>query len=132
MLFLGFALIQASCKDEKSPLTEFVNTAFPDLQNGLILVIPDAGCTGCITDAENSLNDFLKEDDNRVVFSEIQSVKTVKYRLKQISVNSEDAKVFVDSLNKFTKSTDEYKDLWGFPLHIQVENSKAVSINRAP
>lgn len=101
-------LLVFSCKRENSELTEFEEVF---KQTGLesmlykhaILIIPNAGCEGCISSAESFvMNNIDKLDDIQYVFTAIQSHKLLRIRLGQ-QVYDHD-KVYLDGKNDFYNS----------------------------
>lgn len=121
-------ILSLGCKKKTDQLTDFLNNTFPRLENGEILVIPNSGCSGCISDAENTVDSLIKRKNFKIIFTQIQSLKALTYRLKSKNINLADSNIFIDSKNLYLKNSEKYNKLWGFPTRILIENKEVVSI----
>lgn len=119
-----------SCKEKNHDLNEFIQTTFPEFENGEILVIPNSGCTGCISEAENSVDSLVQLKNFKVIFSKIQSLKALNYRLGQKKIDARNQNIFIDTADLYIKSSAEFKNLWSFPTKITVKDKNVVKISK--
>lgn len=120
-LFIG-------CANKNNKLNDFISGAFPDLETGEVMVLPGAGCNSCISEAENSIDSLIKRKDFRIVFSQIESQKLLKQRLKAKNIDWHHPNVFLDTADVYLKSAAEYNDLWAFPTIITVKNNQITKV----
>lgn len=125
---LSFLVLLLGCANRDDQLNDFISNTFPDLKSGEILVLPGSGCSGCISDAENSIDSLLKIQDYKIIFSRIQSLKTLKNRLaeKHISVNDPD--IFLDTADLYVKNAEKYKEIWSYPTRIIIKDKSVIKV----
>ncbi|SFF09088.1 hypothetical protein SAMN04488541_101581 [Thermoflexibacter ruber] len=87
-------LLIFSCKNRQEVLQENFEKTLRLMHNNNIsqykayLVIPNAGCEGCISSAERFVIDNIKqENDLMVIFTKINSMKILKLKIKEV-INS--------------------------------------------
>jgi len=89
-----------------------------------VLLIPGAGCTGCIGLATMFVKDHLpKRKDLFVIFTKIQDIKTLKLQLGSEFLHS--PSIFYDSTGILNDSRNENI----YPQLIKFENAKAIDIS---
>jgi len=128
--YLIFLCSFIACRDKNHDLNEFIKKTFPDLERGEILIIPNSGCTNCISDAENSVDSLIKVKNFKVVFSQIQSLKALKYRLSQKKIDPTNQNIFIDTADLYINSSADFKELWPFPTKMIVKDKKVVKISK--
>lgn len=89
------------------------------------LIIPGGGCPGCIATGIHFLRankDFFsrEQQENRVVFTSTQSIKLLRRRLKDVSIESLNA--LVDTANAYTIRGSKGK----YPLVLYLEEGTIV------
>ena len=73
-------------------------------QKEVILIVPNAGCEGCVTEAENFIMNYISTELNwQVVFTQISSKKTLKLKLGEDIYHHEN--VYIDSSNHFYQNS---------------------------
>ncbi|MFA6072370.1 MAG: hypothetical protein WC810_27730, partial [Janthinobacterium sp.] len=100
-----FTHMLCGCENKNDKLNAFISERFPTLKDGQILVIPNSGCTTCISEAENSIDSLIRTKNYRVIFTQVQSLKVLKYRLSKLDINLKNANIFVDANNDYIKSS---------------------------
>lgn len=128
IVYLLFLFLYVGCTTKDSDLNSFLNKTFPDLKEGEVLIIPGTGCSGCISDAEKSLDSLIRIKNHRIILSQIQSFKTLKNRFMEKNIDIRNKNVHVDTAEQFIKSSKSYSDLWAYPTRISIKNYKIVSI----
>lgn len=99
LAFLLLILFANSCKEQYGSLTSAIKKIDPQtLPTGSYVIIPNQGCEGCISTAE----DFVKKhyatsEGIRYIFTRIQSAKLLKIKLGSEVINS--SKVLLDTAN---------------------------------
>lgn len=121
-------LFYGCTNNSNNKLEEFFSKKFPNFYSGEIIVIPGSGCTGCISDAERSLDSLLKIKNNRILFSQIKSIKILKNRLHNQNINPEDSKIYLDINNQYIEHTEKYSEFWSFPTKMTLNNGRVVKI----
>ncbi|MBB6235540.1 hypothetical protein HDC90_000137 [Pedobacter sp. AK013] len=126
---IAFILI-LSCQRKNDQLNEFIINTFPDIESGNVLVLPGSGCSGCISDAENSIDSLLKTNNYKIIFCKIQSLKTLKNRLRDKRISFDDPNILIDTADNYIKNSVKYKDFWSYPTHIVVKNRVITEITK--
>lgn len=119
LLFLSFY----SCSNEDNflKLIESNLSDIPEFDKdryNYIVIIPGAGCTGCISEAESFYNEH-KRDSIFYIFTKITSKKALKLRLGNIN----NSIAYIDEDSKFL-STDN--DINLYPVVIDFRNKKTI------
>ena len=128
-LVAGVLLI-TSCGNQDRQLDNLISGVFPNLENGEVMVLPGAGCTSCITDAESSIDSLLKQKDFRIIFTEIKSAKLLKQRLKEKSIDWHNPNLFIDTADLYVSSTKHYNHLWAFPTTLIIKNKRVTKVEK--
>ena len=107
-MFLFSILFLISCKKTSKVSIEnfekWINENNISKNYRAIIIIPNSGCEGCISNAERFVIDnFEKSDDVKYVFTEINSVKILKLKLGKISTNSN---VIIDENNSLNYASN--------------------------
>lgn len=90
-----------------------------------VVIIPNSGCTGCITNAENY---FIKNvNNNRIkfIFTQILSNKELELRLKKENIKKPN--VYIDNSDTFFLTG--YQDNI-YPYIATISNNKIIEIQR--
>jgi hypothetical protein len=101
ILYVGFCATACSEKVEERELESFIGESLMKKVNidrlKTIMVIPNAGCNGCISEAEYfvSENALILQDRLFTVFTDVMSEKNLRLRIGKEVVESPHA--FVDS-----------------------------------
>lgn len=114
----------SSCKNELSGFTKVANDIFPELKEGYIeyiIVIPNQGCGGCITSAEQFYDLYKSAHNLKFIFTNIISIKLLNNRL-----NINKSNTYIDSQNKILKLLPS--DAKIYPSIITIENGNATKI----
>lgn len=130
LIFSITILLIFSCQRNGGQLNEFILKTFPDIESGNILVLPGSGCSGCISDAENSIDSLLKTNNYKIIFCKIQSLKTLKNRLRDKKIRLDDPNILIDTADTYIKNSVKYKDFWSYPTHIIVKNKVITEITK--
>jgi len=78
--------------------------------------------------AEDAVDSLIEIENFKVVFTNIQSLKTLKYRLSSKGINIRDENVFVDTSNLYFESSKEFSRLWNYPTKITVKDEKVIQV----
>ncbi|MDY7396715.1 hypothetical protein UMM65_15815 [Aureibaculum sp. 2210JD6-5] len=122
ILILASALTFIGChsKDLHSFYSESLLTDIPNNKNYIYyVVIPHAGCPGCVTDAEELL--ILNKNSNRLFFiiTNYSSKKSLRLKLGEDVMKYKN--VFLDSTNKYYANF--FKDNI-YPISIHLDKNK--------
>lgn len=91
-----------------------------------IVIIPEEGCGGCITIAEDFYNNFSSKDDILFIFTNVLSVKTLLYK---ITVN--DNNTIIDRNNEYISIIPTGKRIYPFILAMRDGQARAM-ISQSP
>ena len=90
------------------------------------IILPNQGCIGCITVAEQFLMDHYQDDRCLFILSSIVSIKSLKNRLEEKLLNS--ANVVLDTENILGSKINQFI----YPIVIIEENNKKKIIFQKP
>jgi thioredoxin-related protein len=91
------------------------------LEKGIYLIIPNAGCGGCISDAENVFSQYNHKKELKAIFTAFTSKKGLKIHLAELFYNQN---VIVDDDNLVSKK----QLLTIYPVALWVENGKVTQL----
>ncbi len=116
-----------SCGNTKYKVaTHSIKTINPDLMsNDFVVVIPHAGCTGCIGNATYFMIDYLDQINDKVavIFTGIGDMKLFKLQVGKAFL--ENPNVYIDGDNLFKKADV----VTIYPQTITLENGKINELN---
>lgn len=90
-LFLSFLLIAVipSCSSKRATIDKFNNSIFKELpgiynasQKEFIILIPNQGCGGCITTAENFYKQYQEREQFLFIFTNVISRKMLAFKVQ--------------------------------------------------
>ncbi len=122
-IIMFFTILFLSCKNSNNNLYKEL-TKLPNLKLNMvdyILIVPNQGCGGCITYAEEFYNKNKESDNLYFIFTQIASLKNIKSKLKLNSSNT-----YIDAKNSFVKFFPE--DMKIYPCLIAIVNGKIKTI----
>lgn len=93
LLFVILGLIACSCTNNSSyeRLLSSLLEKNIDLQDySVVVIIPGAGCTGCISQAEDFFRQQMSREDHLFIFTNITSLKTLKLKMENIDIENLD------------------------------------------
>lgn len=124
-LYLLIVLILASChKDVKESYEIAISTVFPDVDNlsvDYVVIIPNQGCGGCITYAEEFYKKYAGCNNIRYIFTNILSVKMLNLRL-EINKNN----TYLDSHNNVLKILPSKAKI--YPSIVKIDSGKVIEV----
>ena len=101
LIFIVFLLLVSACTSYKSIMNELFAASFKELQPyNTIIVIPEAGCPGCISQAEYYFKQNWADTSTLFIFTNMMSKKMLKGKLKPIKLE-ELNNVIIDTNNVF-------------------------------
>lgn len=108
MIVLFFSILEIACQSlsENNQLEKYLETKGVNRQIfDFAVIIPRAGCSGCISKAENFFLDYQKQSNNSkriaFIFTKFESKKLL--RLKFGKLLTERQNVFFDKENEISK-----------------------------
>lgn len=122
---LLFLFILSSCSSNNESLRK--NIAALDsnmLSTGSYVIIPNQGCEGCISQAEDFVKKHITGTDNiRYIFTRIQSTKLLKIKLGSDIMRSR--KILLDTAN-IIEYPDKKNDI--YPMIVTVSDHKITHV----
>lgn len=118
------SIILTSCRGMLNDFDLTANEIFPDIKDGsvvYVVVIPNQGCGGCITRAEEFYNENKYAKNIKYIFTNIVSVKILN---NKVDIN--DDNTFIDLDNNIIKTLPS--DAKIYPSVIEYKNGKPVDI----
>lgn len=105
-LFLFILIPVFSCSVKNNTIVDFQNKLMDlsslklDIENyNKVLVIPGAGCSGCVSGAENFVKENIHQiDEILIIFTAIPSQKMLKVKL---GINLDQHNIYLDLDNQF-------------------------------
>ncbi|WP_027001412.1 hypothetical protein [Hugenholtzia roseola] len=91
------------------------------LENGIYLIIPNAGCGGCISDAENVFSQYKHKKELKAIFTAFTSKKGLKIHLAELFYSQN---VIIDDGNLVSKK----QLLTIYPVALWIENRKVTQV----
>lgn len=127
LLLLIITWLMVSCTGSKySKYEDAINAIIPeqiDTKDSRVLVIPRAGCSGCISDATIYVLENYKNFKNTyVVFTEIDDIKNLNHLLPNDFLNYPN--IFIDSGNTLLRG--ELKS--SYPLELFYKNGSIIEV----
>lgn len=125
--FLMAAVALGSCQpDNRKALAESVSQLIhPDSTNEIVVVIPNQGCQGCISEAEKFvLNNYNKLDNVNYIFTQIHSVKLLKLRLGDSVIFSPKVKLDVKNEISYPEKAKEI-----YPMIVYYQDAEIKKID---
>lgn len=123
-VYLASLIFLLSCSDNKSHIYEQALKKYFKLEElNNIVIIPNEGCSGCISDAANTVKKNI--DDLKclgVLFTKVKDEKLLKLKIGEQLFNHSTVKI--DHENLFSKV--EFNTL--YPLLITINKSKVVKV----
>jgi hypothetical protein len=126
--FIGFIMLCPSC--EKNDYSSFLKMKSKEKfsheieQLKAIVILPNQGCSGCITEVESFLiNNVNKYDNVRFILTKIVSYKILRQKLDNSIYYADN--VYIDSTNFF--STNLYKEVI-YPAILHIENGEIAEV----
>ncbi len=109
--------------EQISEIDDFISIHFEKKLDSLnyIIVIPEQGCSGCITVAEVFYKDFSFRDDILFIFNNIMSVKMLKHRLAIRKDNT-----IIDTSNVYSSILGKKENI--YPTAIVMKDGHASAI----
>lgn len=89
------------------------------------IIIPGAGCDGCISGAEYFVIENYQRANVLYIFTKIESIKLLKYKLGNDIVNAPN--VLFDADNKFDKNENDQNAI--YPAIYNIKNNKVTGVN---
>ncbi|CEN54367.1 hypothetical protein [Capnocytophaga canis] len=121
IFYLFFCLLVSCDSDYSNYYREFEKIPNLDLNKvHTIYVIPNQGCGGCISEAE----EFYTKENHKNVFFIFTQVSSEKYLRNKIKLSLDNS--YVDTNNDFIKITA--KEMKIYPYRIVLKNGKIESI----
>ncbi len=127
-LFIILLLLFSACTSITNKFFETAIIQYKDVidADGILLIIPSVGCTGCITGAEYFINENFNKYPNAIyVFTNISSVKLMKLKMPLVPFDTSN-NIIIDTMNKFYDTNNPNKI---YPTVIHIKNHKVVSID---
>jgi hypothetical protein len=128
IFFIGFMMLYTSCK--KNDYASFLKVKSKEKfsheikQLKAIIILPNQGCDGCITEVEHFLiNSFDKCDNSIFILTKIVSHKILRQKLGDSIYYA--ANVYVDSTNFF--SATSYKEVI-YPAILYIKKGDIVDV----
>lgn len=124
-LFLLLLLFANSCGEQYGQLTIAIKKIDPQaLPTGSYVIIPNQGCDGCISTAEDFVKKHYATNDHiRYIFTRIQSVKLLRIKLGSEVMNS--SKVLLDTANVIVYP-DKVKAI--YPMIVTISDGRIAGI----
>ncbi|KYG75584.1 hypothetical protein [Roseivirga spongicola] len=130
IIILFISILVIACSKNSNPKLEEVNSIIKSgnlnhefYLETAILIIPNAGCEGCITNSENFvMTNIDRTNQLDIIFTAVSSIKGLKLKLGRDLVEREN--VFVDTDNIFYSSTLASI----YPSIVYLKDKKAVQI----
>lgn len=88
-----------------------------------IMLIPNSGCTGCISEAEHFFKEYNNRDEILFIFTHVMSNKDLRIRLGKKNIQKEN--VFIDKNNSFY--FEEFEESI-YPIVAVIKNKKIVAL----
>ena len=88
-----------------------------------VMLIPNSGCTGCISDAEYFFKEYSDKNEILFIFTHIVSKKNIRIRLGKENVRREN--VLIDKNDNFY--FEEYQESI-YPIVAVIKNKKVVAL----
>jgi hypothetical protein len=125
LVFLWMLLIAVGCGEKQEQLAAIINKIDPHgLSTGSYVIIPNQGCEGCISTAEDFVKKHYATNEGiRYIFTRIQSVKLLKVKLGSEVMNSR--QVLLDTANVMVYP-DKTKAI--YPMIVKVADHQIKSI----
>ena len=123
-LFILLFWVFFSCRENKyTPYQKIIDqTDFKKNKYKKILVIPNEGCSGCISSATDyAVNNISKTDSIFIVFTNIHDIKKLKLSLRSFLSYKF---VRLDTINHFSSS--KIKSI--YPQYWHIKNGKIIKI----
>lgn len=117
-----------SCMGFRGYSDQLIGTVYDNIQIdslSTIVIIPGAGCPGCITKAEFYCEEHQNDRGSLFIFTNIVSEKILRLKSKDIDFSS--PSIIVDTSNTFF--FPEYYDS-EYPVIIKVEDGKIKKVER--
>lgn len=126
-LFLICILGLTACtKSYEQMFVDFVTRELPNRnQYSHYIIIPGAGCEGCISGTEYFVKENYQRADILYIFTNIESVKILKFKLGKDLIES--SNVIIDTENKFNRPTNDVNSI--YPMILAFENNKVTQIS---
>ena len=86
------------------------------------VIIPGAGCEGCILNTENLVREYYDRSDVLFVFTRIETLKLLKYKLGEEVSSSNN--ILFDTENCFEEVADGENNI--YPVVCMIKNNKVV------
>ena len=120
-----FVLIMSACssKFDKEAIKELENWLQQHENNySYCVIIPGAGCEGCISNSENLVKEYSGRSDILFVFTRIETLKLLKYKLgERISSSSN---IYYDIDNLFEEMDKGVNNI--YPIVCFIEKDKVI------
>lgn len=127
IIYITILFIYSSCNNQKEKYINKVCIELNKLDNQLldnyscVVIIPGAGCLGCITEAENF---YIRNKENKkifFVFTNISSIKSIKLKVGKDVIEREN--VFFDK-NDIFLSNDHNENI--YPLFFNLKQKDKI------
>lgn len=122
---LLFFLLLFSCKQQHADLLHALRTVDkPLLPSGHYVIIPNQGCEGCISTAEDFVKrHYASSQDVKYIFTRVQSLKLLRIKLGSDVMGS--SKILVDSGNVI-RYPEKEKDI--YPMIVTMKEGEIARI----
>ena len=125
MKLMGLLLLAGGCGERYQQLAGTIKTIDQqELAVGNYVVIPNQGCEGCISTAEDFVKKHYASNDHiRYIFTRIQAVKLLRIKLGSEVMNS--SKVLLDTANVIVYP-DKTKAI--YPMIVKISEGRITGI----
>lgn len=93
LIFVSLGILACSCANNASyekVLSSLLEKNIDLKDYSAVVIIPGAGCTGCISQAEDFFRQEMWREDHLFIFTNITSLKTLKLKMEGIDLENMD------------------------------------------